>query len=278
MHPPGVVEQQAHDLWRTAFHDHRERLLAATEAVVRRCDSALPMLPPSLLAEPLTVSRWDRFVREEQLQPKRKGTAIEVLARRVRNALDGPNTRKMQLVVEAWLPEEPALCWVARASQDAVFQWFNEDAGQLAYMVLRPPFAARVAGGENDCAFECALECARSMLGEERVRPARDALDRGATRECARALSTELRAWRATATDDSEEAREVAQNREQVALFLAQSFEGVARGNGTSALSQYSEARSWCRIAAIDVSLVAESAIVRRYYDAPDVEAWIAKR
>lgn len=267
----GVVEQQAHELWSTVFHDHRDRLFAAAESVIRRCDSVLPMLPPSMLTEALTVSRWDRFVREEGLQPKRRGAPIEVIARRGRNALDVPSTRKIQLVVEAWLPEEDALRWVARAAQTAVFQWFNERQW-LAYVVRRPPFARRDAESELECAYECALAFTRIILGDEHTE--RSCAQQDSRPRRARTLAQELREWRAPATDESDEARDRAQSREQVAYELAQSLEHVARGEGYAALGAYSSATNWCYSARIE--LPSDAPIVRRYYDVPDVEAWIA--
>lgn len=269
----GVVEQQAHELWSTVFHDHRDRLFAAAESVIRRCDSVLPMLPPSMLSEPLTVSRWDRFVREEGLQPKRRGAPIEVVARRGRNALDVPSTRKIQLVVEAWLPDEDALRWVARAAQTAVFQWFNEQRS-LAYAVRRPPFSPRDAESENRCAFECALEIVRQLLGEARAQGASDALYVGTFRGEARELEVELSKWRASWDESDLDSEELASNREEVAFLLAKTLDAVARGDGRAALEQYCTAQNWCHGAAM--APIEDAPIVRRYYDVPDVEAWIA--
>lgn len=271
---PGVVEQQAHELWRAAFFGANERLLAATDALIRRCDSALPMLPPSLLAEPLTVERWDRFVRDERLSPRRNGTPIDVLARRVRNALATPHTQKMQLIVEAWLPDEHALRWVANASQGAVFQWFNEQRALLAVSVLAAPFAPRVAGTEGQCAYECALEIVRQLLGDERAQRARTALANRTFREHARELERELSEWRAPLDESDLDNEERAASREDVAFFLAQTFDAVALGDGRTALERYSMAENWCRGAAIEPP--EDANIVRRYYDVPDVEAWIA--
>ncbi|MBL8685056.1 MAG: hypothetical protein JNK05_38120 [Myxococcales bacterium] len=278
MTAPAAVEQHAHDLWRSAFTNARAGLAAATDALIRRCDAALPMLPPSLLAQPLDVSRWDRFVREEGLQPKRRGAPIEVLARRVRNALDVPDTRKMKLIVEAWLPDEDALRWVASVSSEAVVRWFEETRQGLAYWVRRPPFAPRQPGGALACAYECSLELARSFLGDARAERASGAVGLGLVAEHATALSNELRAWRVEPSPDEDEAsRDVARNRDQVAYLLAQSFEWNARGHGESALAAYIEACHWSPIAGVAVDSEVENAIVRRYYDAPDVEAWIAR-
>ncbi|MBL8684679.1 MAG: hypothetical protein JNK05_36220 [Myxococcales bacterium] len=170
-------------VWRRPLVD------ASLHRLLRQCDAKLPLLAPSLLDQPITEQRWLRYLRAEALRPRAAGTPMEKLAWTVRGAILHPECRKLETIVERWLPDEDPLREVVIATRDAIDVWWNEpskpvrvEAFHILWMTTDPIQRWR------DAAL-AALILVAPRLDDEVHRDLRDAIDRAHDRERMRSVS-----------------------------------------------------------------------------------------
>jgi hypothetical protein len=251
-------------------HASREDMSAALDTLVRQCDARLPMLPPSFLREPLTPSRVDRWTREDGVIAARRGAPVQVIARRLRSAVDHPRAALMQLLVEAWLPEEDALRWVVTATRDAVFRWYYSSNPPLLWLVMREALVPREARSASLTVIELSLAVI-AQLGfvEEAVASNEAIATRGAAaiREVVAVVRAALGVVRAAA-DRSDE---MSMNRGEVAALLDRCFVAIERGF-ESAAHPFSDASIWFGSAGIELADGFKGAVVRRRFHELDLE------
>ncbi len=250
-------------------HASREDMSAALDTLVRQCDARLPMLPPSLTSEPLTVPRVDLWTREEGVIAARRGPRVQVIARRLRNAIWSPRCASMEQLVSAWLPDEDALRWVVVATRDAVFRWCSAPGAPLFALLRIGALVAREERGATLTVLECALAAIAQLGAEDEARAltnelvAQGAASIGEVVRRARVMADRVLA--ALGVD------ELSLNRREAVLLLQQCFETIERGD-EDVVQAYDEAAQWFAPAAIVSAVNLEAPVIRRRFHELDLE------
>lgn len=249
----------------TVFSWRRELMSESLDRLVRQCDAKLPRVAPSLFERPLTEATWLVFLRSEEIRMRRSGDEMQELSLVVRQAILDPTTKKLERVVERWLPDEDALREVVIATRPAVSLWWSDPTVTFGRGHLRLLWLTRDPLDESLAVFLAALDHARDLLGDDRV-AALDlerSLGLSSVRDGADVAEAARRFAEVVAAPDGDE------------WFVWALFSSIASGRGADALARFEDRLELERL---DVARRRMAAMLRARFGAPDLERVWAPR